>query len=68
MKNSFNDLSYDELLRKREELKDRFRQVRFDKVIGHLENPLEKRALRRQIARLNTIVHEYKLRIRGGDQ
>ena len=67
MKDSFKDLNYDELMRKREELKDRYRQVRFDKVIGHLENPLEKRTVRQKIARLNTMIHEYKLRIRGGE-
>ena len=64
MKNTFTDLSYDELVTKREELKRRHRELRFDKVIGHLENPLELRYVKRGIARLNTIVHEYELRIR----
>ena len=64
MKNSFSDLTYDELVTKREELKKRAMDVRFDKVLGHVENPLEKRTLRQQIARLNTIIHEYALGIR----
>ena len=64
MKNSFSDLTYDELVTKREELKKKAMDVRFDKVLGHVENPLEKRTLRRQIARLNTIIHEYALGIR----
>ena len=65
MKNNFNDLTYDELLTKREELRKKNLDLRFDMVIGHVDNPLEKRTLRRQIARLNTIIHEYDLKIRS---
>ena len=68
MRDSFNDLTYDELLTKQEELKRRYRDVRFDKVIGHLDNPVELRTLRRQMARVNTIIHEYRLRIRGVEE
>ena len=68
MKNSFNDLTYDELLTKKEELRRRFREIRFDKVVGHLDNPLELRSVRKQIARVHTIIHEYHLRIRGVDK
>ena len=68
MRESYNDLTYDELLTKKEELSRRFREVRFDKVVGHLENPVELRTLRRRMARVNTIIHEYRLRIRGGEK
>jgi large subunit ribosomal protein L29 len=68
MKDSFDDLSYNELLTKREELKRQYREARFNKVVGHLENPLVLRTLRRQRARVNTIIHEYQLRIRGGNE
>jgi large subunit ribosomal protein L29 len=64
MKDRFTDLSYQELLTKREELRKKHRELRFDKVIGHLENPLSLRTVRRGMARLNTIIHEYELRIR----
>jgi large subunit ribosomal protein L29 len=64
MKNSFKDLTYDELVTKREELKKRAMDLRFNKVLGHVENPVEKRTLRQQIARLNTLIHEYALGIR----
>ena len=64
MKDSFNDLTYQELLTKREELKKQFRELRFDLVLRHVDNPLQKRTLRRQIARLNTIIHEYETGIR----
>lgn len=68
MRESYNDLTYDELLTKKEELSRRFREVRFDKVVGHLENPVELRTLRRRMARVNTIIHEFRLRIRGGEK
>ena len=68
MKNSFSDLTYDELLLKREELKSRLREHRFNKVLGHVENQVEKRYIRRGIARLNTIVHEYSLGIRSAEE
>ena len=66
MKNSLKDLTYDELLAKRDELKKQLLEVRFKKIVGHVDNPLEKRTLRRNIARLNTIIHEYGLGIRKG--
>lgn len=58
MKESFKDLTLTELSAKREELRKKFFKLRFDKVMGHVENPLEKRVLRRKIARLNTMIHE----------
>ncbi len=64
MKNSFNDLTYNELVTKRDELKSKYRELRFKSVLGHVDNPLEKRTFRRQIATLNTIIHEYSLGIR----
>jgi len=56
MKNSFKDLKLDELLAKREDLKKKYFDLRFQMVVGHVENPLEKRNLRRQIARLETLI------------
>jgi large subunit ribosomal protein L29 len=32
-------------------------ELRFQMVIGHVDNPLQKRIMRRQIARLNTLIH-----------
>ncbi len=58
MKNSFKELKYEELLVKREELRKKYMDLRFKMVIGHVENPLEKRTMRRQIARLNTLIHQ----------
>jgi large subunit ribosomal protein L29 len=66
MRNSFRELSLPEVLKKREDLVKEYRDHRFNVVIGHVENPLKARTLRRQIARLNTIVHEHERGIRKG--
>ncbi|MCL2759101.1 MAG: 50S ribosomal protein L29 [Treponema sp.] len=59
MKHSFKNLSYPELKAKREELKKKYMEFRFRIVIGHVDNPLQRRTLRRQIARLNTLIHAH---------
>jgi large subunit ribosomal protein L29 len=64
MRDSFNELSLEELLSKREELKKKYRDLRFNMVIGHIENLVEKRMMRRKIAALNTMIHEFDLGIR----
>ncbi len=56
MKNSFKELKLEELLAKREELKKKYFDLRFQMVVGHVENPVQKRNLRRQIARLETLI------------
>ena len=61
MKNSFKNLSFAELRAKREELNRKHMDLRFQSVIGHVENPLQKRTLRRQIARLNTLIRQNEL-------
>jgi len=58
MKNSFKELKFEELVAKREELRKKYLDLRFQMVIGHVENPLQKRTMRRQIARLNTLICE----------
>ncbi|MHC6202429.1 50S ribosomal protein L29 [Breznakiellaceae bacterium SP9] len=57
MKNNFKDLTIFELRAKRDELNKKYMEFRFQLVIGHVDNPLLKRTLRRQIARLNTLIH-----------
>jgi large subunit ribosomal protein L29 len=64
MRNSFKDLTYNEFITKREDLKNEYRDFRFDMVIRHVENPLKKRTLRRTLARVNTVIHEYDIGIR----
>lgn len=59
MKNNYKDLTFEELLNKREELKKAYRDLRFNMVVGHVDNPLRKRTLRRNIARLNTMIYNH---------
>jgi large subunit ribosomal protein L29 len=61
MKNSFKNLSFQELKAKRDELNRKYMDFRFQKVIGHVENPLLKRTMRRQIARLNTLIRQHEI-------
>ena len=55
------ELSYSELIVKRNELKRKYMDFRFQMVIGHVENRLEKRFLRREIAVLNTYIRQKEL-------
>ena len=52
------ELSYSELVAKRNELKKQYMDLRFQMVIGHVDNPLQKRTMRREIARLNTFIQQ----------
>lgn len=61
MKNSFKNLSYPELKAKRDEMKRKYMEFRFQIVIGHVDNPLQLRTMRRQIARLNTLIHAHEM-------
>ena len=61
MKNTFKKLSFPELKAKRDELKKKYMELRFQMVIGHVDNPLQKRIMRRQIARLNTLIHAQEI-------
>lgn len=65
MKDSFKNLSKAELVAKRDELNKKFMEFRFKMVVGHVENPLQKRILRRQVARLNTLIHQYELGLKA---
>jgi len=61
MKNSFKNLTFPELKAKRDELYRKYLDFRFQMVIGHVDNPLQKRVLRRQIARVNTLIRHQEL-------
>jgi large subunit ribosomal protein L29 len=64
MKDSFKELSYPELLAKREELKKQYNDVCANMIIGHVDNPLSKRTARRKLARVSSIIREFDLGIR----
>lgn len=60
------ELSYSELIVKRNELKKKYMDSRFQMVIGHVDNPMQKRTMRREIARINTLIRQKE--IAGQDQ
>lgn len=55
-KKDVKELSYAELVAQRNELKRKYMDLRFQMVIGHVDNPMQKRTMRRDIARLNTLI------------
>jgi len=64
MKDSFKELTYNELLAKREELRRQYNDLCANMIIGHVDNPLSKRTARRKLARANSIIREFELEIR----
>jgi large subunit ribosomal protein L29 len=64
MKDSFKDLTHEELTVKKEELKKAYDDVCNNAIIGHVDNPLARRTLRRKLARVITKLHEHALGIR----
>jgi large subunit ribosomal protein L29 len=55
------ELAFKELVVKRDELKRKYMEFRFQKINGHVENPLLKRTYRREIAALNTFIRQKEL-------
>ncbi|GMO47652.1 MAG: hypothetical protein Ta2B_29840 [Termitinemataceae bacterium] len=60
MKNSFKALTLPELKVKLSELNKSYMELRFRLVIGHVDNKLQKRTMRRQIARLHTLITQHE--------
>ena len=61
---TLRDLTLDELLQKREELEQELFNLKMRRGVTELDNPLKLRVLRRQIARLETILSEDRRGIR----
>ena len=59
MKNSFNEMTFAELVLKRDELRKKMHELRTKKVMGQVSNPLEIRTIRRQIARVLTRMYNF---------
>jgi len=55
-KSKLKEMSREELLARRKELKDKYMDVRFQSVVGHVDNPLQRRTIRREIAAINTFL------------
>ena len=66
MKNSYKNMTEQELTAKRDALSKEYLDLRVNKVLGHLDNPLRARMIRREIARINTRLTEKELGIKKG--
>ena len=60
-KKKLSELSYSELVAQRNELKRKYMDLRFQMVIGHVDNPMQKRSMRREIAALNTYIRQKEI-------
>jgi|Deesub1362B_J571_1020462.scaffolds.fasta_scaffold01555_12 large subunit ribosomal protein L29 len=58
------ELTLDELKMRLEEAKEELANLRIQHSLGQLNNPLRIRMVRREIARLKTVIREYELGIR----
>ena len=55
-RSKLKEMSYPELVARRKELKDKYMDIRFQCIVGHVDNPLQKRTIRREIATINTFI------------
>jgi large subunit ribosomal protein L29 len=63
-KEQMRELTRDELHQKKLEVEEEFFNLRLQKASKELDNPLRLRTLRRELARINTILREDELKIR----
>lgn len=63
-KEQMRELTRDELLQRKAEIEQEQLNLRLQKASKELDNPLRLRVLRREIARINTILREEELKIR----
>jgi len=55
------ELTEDELLTKEKELKDQLFKLRFQHTLGQLENPVKMKGIKKDIARIKTLLSERSL-------
>ena len=60
-------MGIDELVSKEQELKKELFNMRIQHSMGQLENPLRMRLVRRDIARIKTIIREKELKEQKGE-
>jgi large subunit ribosomal protein L29 len=63
-KERMRELTRDELLQRRLELEEESFNLRWQKASKELDNPLRLRVIRKELARINTILREDELKIR----
>ncbi|NOY78422.1 MAG: 50S ribosomal protein L29 [Calditrichaeota bacterium] len=55
-----NELPLEELRIRLEDAREELSNLRFQKVLGQLNNPMRIRLVKKDIARLETVIHEYE--------
>ncbi len=63
-KEQLRELSIDELKTKLQDNIEALENLRFQKAMQQLENPIKIREIRKEIAQIKTVLHEYDLGIR----
>ncbi len=63
-KEQMRELTREELLQRRSEVEEELFNLRLQKASKELDNPLRLRILKRDLARINTILREDELKIR----
>lgn len=63
-KEELNELTVEELKYKLDDDVDALKNLRFQKAMQQLENPKRIKEIKKEIAQLKTVLHEYKLGIR----
>lgn len=65
---SYKELSYNELVAERDKLRKELVNMRMQKVLGHLDNPMSIRMTKKNIARLNTRIHAIDIGLEKTDK
>lgn len=55
------DLTYEELLKKENDLQEELFNLRFRLATGQLDNPMELRSVKKDIARVKTVIRQLDL-------
>ncbi len=58
------EFTMDELKVRLEDAQNELANLRFQKTLGQLNNPLRIRTVRKEISRLKTVMHEHELGLR----
>lgn len=61
---AINNMSLDEIKRELEDSQEAYSNMRFQKATHQLDNPVKLRYMRKDIARLKTVIKEYDTGIR----
>lgn len=60
-KKNLKDLSYAELIAELAKVKQEYMDFRFQSKLGSVDNPMQERTLRRQVAKLNTFIRQKEI-------